>query len=143
MVALEERLEKHPFLKGVSADNIRLLAEDAIPMAFKPGDILFRQGNAASHLFLIENGTVAVGLLKKGKGGMAANLGKGEILGWSWAFPPYEWNFDAQARTHVETLALEAKPVMAKMERYPLLGYELMKHLACSLAKSLEAIRHP
>lgn len=144
MVVLEERLEKHRFLKGLSADNIRLLAEDAIPMAFKPGDILFRQGKTARHLFLIENGIVAVGFLKKGKECpvTVANLGKGENLGWSWAFPPYEWNFDAQAKTQVETLALESKPVLAKMERYPLLGYELMKHLACSLAKSLEATGH-
>ncbi|HJT24052.1 MAG TPA: cyclic nucleotide-binding domain-containing protein, partial [bacterium] len=137
-------LARHPFLRGVSGPNILLLAEDAVPMVFQPGESIFRQGQKAQYLFLVEKGTAAVGLLKKDKWGpvIISHVGKGGSLGWSWAFPPYRWKFDARAVTRVEALALEGKPVMAKLGRYPLLGYELMKHLAFSLSEGLEATRH-
>jgi CRP-like cAMP-binding protein len=144
MENIETRLARHPFLKGISGPNILLLAEDTIPMVFQPGEMLFRQGKKAQYLFLVEKGTVEVGLLKKDKWGpmVITHVDKGGNLGWSWAFSPYRWKFDARAKTRVETLALEGKPVMAKLGRYPLLGYELMKHLAFSLSKGLEATRH-
>jgi CRP/FNR family transcriptional regulator, cyclic AMP receptor protein len=143
MINIEERLAKHPFLRGISGPNILLLAEDAVPMVFKPGEMLFRRGKKAQYLFLVEKGTVAVGLLRDKKGPIAiTRAGKGGSLGWSWAFAPYRWKFDARAKTRVEVLALEGRPTLDKMGRYPLLGYELMKHLAFSLSQGLEATRH-
>ncbi len=144
MPNLEQRMTKHPFLRSIPGDNIRLLAEDTTPMIFKPGEMVFRRGMNANHLFLVEKGIVLVGLLKSESGGplTIATVTKGGSLGWSWAFEPYRWKFDAKAKTRVEVLALEGKPLLAKMGRYPLLGYELMSHLALSLSKGLEATRH-
>jgi len=140
---IEKRLAQHPFLRGVSGPNIQLLAEDAVPMVFKPGEIIFRRGKKAEFLYLVEKGTVAVGLLKEKKGPVTIlHAGKGENLGWSWAFAPYQWKFDARAKTRVEVIALEGRPLLDKMGRYPLLGYEVMRHLASSLSKGLEATRH-
>lgn len=144
MLTLEQKLLKHPFLRGVSTENIKLLAEDAVPMVFQPGEKIFMQGRKADYLFLVESGIVEVGLLtaRNGKETVITHVRKGGSLGWSWAFTPYRWKFDARAKTRVETLALEGKPVLAKMGRYPLLGYELMSHLAESLSKGLEGTRH-
>lgn len=141
---LEKRLSRHPFLKGLSADHINLLAENAVPMVFQPGEFIMRQGKKAEYLFLVEKGTVSLGLLKAGQGGpiTITTIGKGGNLGWSWAFEPYRWKFDARARTRVEILALEGRPTLMKMDRYPLLGYEMMKHLAFTLSQRLEATRH-
>lgn len=144
MLPLEQRLARHPFLRGVSGPNILMLAEDTVPMVFKPGEMLFRQGKKARYLFLVEKGIVEVGLLKKDKWGpvVITHVGKGGNLGWSWAFAPFKWKFDARAQTRVEVLALEGRPVMNKLGRYPLLGYEVMRQLAFSLSKTLEATRH-
>ena len=144
MPTIEERLAKHPFLKGISGPNILMLAEDAVPMVFQPGETLFHQGQKAHYLFLIEKGTVEVGLLRKDKNGpvVITHVGKGGSLGWSWAFAPFKWKFDARAQTRVETLALDGRPVMAKLGRYPLLGYEFMRQMAKSLSEGLEATRH-
>ena len=143
MIKIEESLARHPFLRGVSSPNILLLAEDAVPMVFKPGDMLFRRGKRAQYLYLVEKGTVAVGLLRDKKGPVTImNVGKGGSLGWSWAFAPYRWKFDAKAKTRVEVIALEGRPILDKMGRYPLLGFEVMRHLASSLSQGLEATRH-
>jgi len=145
MLNLEQKLLRHPFLRGISTDNIKLLAEDAVPMVFQPGEKIFIQGRKADYFFLVESGIVEVGLFTHRSNGqdlVITRAVKGGNLGWSWAFAPYRWKFDARAKTRVEVIALEGKPVLAKMGRYPLLGYELMGHLAGSLAKGLEATRH-
>jgi len=144
MPTLEQRLARHPFLRGISGENIKMLAEDAMPMVFQPGEKIFRQGRKADYLFLVESGIVELGLLNQryGKQIIISRIIKGGSLGWSWAFKPYRWKFDARAKTRVETLALDGRQVLSKMGRYPLLGYELMSHLAESLAQRLEATRH-
>jgi CRP-like cAMP-binding protein len=140
-MTLEKRLAQHPFLRSVSGDNVRLLAGDAVSLAFKPGERLFRRGQTAKYLFLIEKGRVQVGLRSKKSFIPIASLGAGDNLGWSWVFAPFKWKFEAVAQTSVEALALEGKPVVAQMGHYPLLGYELMKQLALSLSRGLEATR--
>ncbi len=144
MVSVEERLAKHPFLKGISGPNILMLAEDTVPMVFQPGEMLFHQGQKAHYLFLIEKGIVEVGILKGDKCGPVTitHVGKGGSLGWSWAFAPFTWKFDARAKERVETLALDGKPVMAKLGRYPMLGYEFMRQMSHSLSEALDATRH-
>ena len=143
MLNIEQRLARHPFLRGIPGENIRLIAEDAVLMVFKPGEMIMRQGRKAHYLYLIEKGKVALGLLKSETGPLTIqNLGKGDSLGWSWMFPPYKWKFDARAKTRVEILAIEGRPLSEKMGRYPLLGYELMKKMTQSLARRLEATRH-
>jgi CRP/FNR family cyclic AMP-dependent transcriptional regulator len=144
MAPIAKRLQMHPFLREVSADNILMLAEDAKPMVFQPGEWILRQGRKAHHLYLIERGIVELGLLTRGKGTplVLCNIHKGGSLGWSWAFPPYTLKFDAKAKTRVEALALDGRAVMGKCGLYPLLGYEIMKKLALSLSKRLESTRH-
>jgi len=138
---LESQLSKHPLMKGLSTENISLLAEDAIQMRFKKGETLFKQGQKADYLFLILEGKVTVGLKHRGEHLPITILHAGENLAWDWLFPPYKWEFEAQAMTDVAAIALEGKPVAAKMGRSPLLGYTLMRHLAQSLSNALTATR--
>ncbi|HVZ81543.1 MAG TPA: cyclic nucleotide-binding domain-containing protein [bacterium] len=144
MLTIVKRLQQHPFLRQVSAENILTLAEATHPVVFQPGEWIVRQGRKARSLYLIEKGVVELGLLTKGPGTplVISHIHKGGSLGWSWAFPPFKWKFDARAKTRVEALALDGRPVMDKCGLYPLLGYEVMKKLAESLAKRLEGTRH-
>jgi CRP/FNR family transcriptional regulator, cyclic AMP receptor protein len=141
MKSIEKTLARHPFMKDLSADNVNLLAENAVLMRFKEGQSLFKQGKTANYLFLIVKGKVTVGVQHRGYHLPITIVSKGGNLGWSWVFPPYRWIFEGRAQTNVEVIALEGKPTMDKMGRYPLLGYELMKKLALSLSKGLEATR--
>ncbi|HTA75982.1 MAG TPA: Crp/Fnr family transcriptional regulator [bacterium] len=141
MPTLEQKLASHPLMKGLSTLDINLLAEDAIPMNFKSGEMLFRQGQKDNYLFLIFQGRVTVGVKNRGEHLPISILHAGENLGWDWLFPPYKWEFEGRALTDVETIALEGKPVAAKMSHYPLLGFTLMRHLAFSLSNALTAAR--
>jgi len=68
-------------------------------------------------------------------------IGMGELLGWSWLFPPYRWAFGAAAAGPVEAFEFDGRAVRACCESDPALGYELTRRLALVVAKRLQATR--
>ena len=65
----------------------------------------------------------------------------GEILGWSWLLPPYQWKFNARAMESIRAIALDGKCLRTKCEENHDLGYELLKRFAQVIEKRLEATR--
>ena len=68
-------------------------------------------------------------------------LGEGDIVGWSWLFPPYKWHFDARADTETEALRIDGKSIRSKCEIDHDLGYELLKRFAGLIQQRLKAIK--
>jgi CRP-like cAMP-binding protein len=66
---------------------------------------------------------------------------RGELLGWSWLFPPYRWAFGAVAASPVEAFEFDARAVRACCASDPVLGYEVTRRLALVVAKRLQATR--
>ena len=68
-------------------------------------------------------------------------IGMGELLRWSWLFPPYRWAFGAMAASRVEAFEVDGRMVRARCASDPVLGYELTQRLAYVVAKRLHATR--
>jgi CRP-like cAMP-binding protein len=68
-------------------------------------------------------------------------IGMGELLGWSWLFPPYRWAFGAVAATPVEAFEFDAPAVRAACAADAVLGYEFSHRISRVLAKRLQATR--
>jgi CRP/FNR family transcriptional regulator, cyclic AMP receptor protein len=68
-------------------------------------------------------------------------IGPGEILGWSWLFPPYRWHFDGRAVEGTRAIAFDAKCLRLKCEEDHDLGYELVKQFAHVMMERLQATR--
>ena len=68
-------------------------------------------------------------------------IGMGELLGWSWLFPPFKWAFGAVAATAVEAFEFDASAVRDRCAADPALGYELNQRITEVLAKRLRATR--
>ncbi len=68
-------------------------------------------------------------------------LGPGEVVGWSWLFPPYRWHFDAVALEPVRAVALDGLCLHAKCEENPRLGFDLTRRFAGVLVDRLQATR--
>ena len=67
--------------------------------------------------------------------------GEDKILGWSWIFPPYTWQFSARAVETTRAIALDARCLRGKCEENPALGYELMKRFSAIGARRLQRTR--
>jgi CRP/FNR family transcriptional regulator, cyclic AMP receptor protein len=137
-----EALAAHPFLHGLSHDHLAVLADTACDVTFPARHRLFEDGGSANRFWLLQSGHVTLDLHVPGQGRMKIEtIGMGELLGWSWLFPPYRWAFGAVAASPVEAFEFDARAVRGCCESDPALGYELTTRLARVLARRLQATR--
>jgi|SRR5579859_5157771 len=135
-------LATHPFLHGISRDHLAVLALAASDVMFPAGHRLFEDGGHANHFWLVQSGHVTLDLHVPGQGRMKIeSIGMGELLGWSWLFPPYQWAFGAVAVTPVEAFEFSAPVVRDSCSSDPELGYQLTTRLARVVARRLQATR--
>jgi CRP-like cAMP-binding protein len=142
METLDDLLAQHHFFQGLNAEDLKFLAGCAANVHFDAGQYLLREGEAAEHFYAIRDGTVAVEIHAPERGAVVVQtVGPGEILGWSWLFPPFRWQFDARAREGVRATRFDGACVRKKCDTNPALGYEMMKRLAYLVSQRLEATR--
>ncbi len=92
---LEAQVAAHPFLIGMSEHHIRLLADCAMGSRFRAGEVIFGENEPANRFYLIERGRVALESSTLDESVKIDEIGDGDLLGWSWLFPPYVWHFMA------------------------------------------------
>jgi CRP-like cAMP-binding protein len=138
---LEAAVAAHPFLIGISPHHIRLLADCAMRSQFTAGQIVFLKGETANRFYLIERGRVALES-SAGDGVVRVDeVGPGDLLGWSWIFPPYVWHFDARATEPTTAIFLSGTMLRDYCELDPALGYELFKRMSEVMTRRLQAAR--
>jgi CRP/FNR family transcriptional regulator, cyclic AMP receptor protein len=135
-------LATHPFLRGMGADQLGILAEAACDVRFPARYRLFEDGSNATRFWLIQCGHVSLDLQVPGEGPVVIEtIGMGELLGWSWLFPPYKWAFGAVAATAVEAFEFDVPAVRDCCAADPVFRYELNQRITGVLAKRLRATR--
>jgi len=140
---LKNDIAAAPFLKGMSHRQVEILASCARRTHFNEGKTIFRQGETANCFYLIEEGVVdLVAATKSGERKIVAGrIGPGEVLGWSWLFPPYEWQFTARASWKTSAIFFYATVLREHCETDPSLGFELFKRMAAEMVKRLQSAR--
>jgi CRP-like cAMP-binding protein len=138
----EQVLAEHPFFKDLSRPHLDTVVGCVANVVFQPGEFVFREGEAADRFFLVREGKVAVEVFVPNKGPVTIEtIEGGEVLGWSWLFPPYKSRFDARALNAVRALSLDGACLRTKCENDPVLGYELLKRFTALVVSRLEATR--
>lgn len=142
MHTLEPLLAQHPFFRDLAPRYLQLVVSCAANVRFKAGELLFREGADANQFYLIRHGTVALQVFVPQRGPLTiATVAAGEVLGWSWLFPPYRWHFDAQALELVRAIAFDGQCLRGKCEEDHDLGYALMQRFAQVMLQRLQATR--
>jgi len=135
-------LAAHPFLHGVSPDHLAVLARAASDVTFPAGHRFFEGGGHAACFWLIQSGHVTVDVDVPGRGPVPIDsIGIGQLVGWSWLFPPFIWAFGAVAASPVEAFEFDARTVRAWCASDPALGYEVTRRVAEVLTKRLKSTR--
>jgi CRP/FNR family transcriptional regulator, cyclic AMP receptor protein len=136
------RVALHPFLAGMNRTQLALLTDCAMPVHFKKGQTIFREGEMANRFYLIESGKVVLesgdGL---GKPVLIETIGAGDLLGWSWMFPPYTWRFTARAAEPTAAIFFYGTILREYCERDHSLGFELFKRMAPVMIKRMQNAR--
>jgi len=135
-------LREHPFLRGFTRDHIDFMVSCASNVRFKEGDFLIREGEVADYTTLIREGTVSLEIYVPGPGiQRVESLGAGDIVGYSWLFPPSRWNLDARALTDGRGLRFDGTCLRRKMEEDHHFGYELSVRLLRNLTSRLDRVQ--
>jgi CRP-like cAMP-binding protein len=111
-------------------------------VSFPEDTRIFEPGGTADRFWVIRSGAVSldqqVTTLQRVT---VASLGSGDLLGWSWLFPPHQWDFGAVAFSPVRAYEFDAAAVLALCEEDPQLGLILVRSVAEILAYRLETTR--
>ena len=89
---IEQSIREHPLFVGIKPEHLALILGHARQVEFGPGETLFREMAPANQLFLLTAGTVELSASNGPDREVSIQrLGPGEALGWSWLFPPFQW----------------------------------------------------
>jgi CRP-like cAMP-binding protein len=142
VMTLDSIAADHPFLKGFTAEHLELLSANALPVHFRGGEVIFREGEMANRFYLMTKGAVVLETYTKDRGcALVDKIGAGDVLGWSWLFPPYYWRMDARAVEPTEAIFFYGTRLRHEAEQNHDLGYELMRRMAAVAIQRLQAAR--
>ena len=140
--SIENLLQQHSFFEGLEPDYIKLIAGCGSNVRINPGDYIFKEGGEADNFYIIRHGKVAMEISHPVRGPITIEtIGEGDVLGWSWLYPPYKWFLDARAIELVRAVAIDGKCLRGKCEDDPNLGFELMKRFSKIIAERLQGTR--
>ncbi len=140
--SISTRVALHPFLAGMNPTQLALLTDCAMASHFKKGQTILREGELANRFYLIDSGKVVLESGEAfGEPVIIETIGPGDLLGWSWMFPPYVWHFTARAVEPTEAVFFYGTILREYCERDPNLGYELFKRITPVMMKRLQSAR--
>jgi CRP/FNR family transcriptional regulator, cyclic AMP receptor protein len=142
MQTLEDLIAAAPVFAGLGDTLLGVIAGCAVNARFAAGERLFGEGEPAERFFLIREGAIALETHAPGRGALVIEtLHARDVVGWSWLFEPYRWQFDGRAIEPTAVVAFDGACLRGKCETDHELGYQLMRRFAASLIERLQATR--
>jgi CRP/FNR family cyclic AMP-dependent transcriptional regulator len=139
---IAELLVEASVFEGLREEQLQLIAGCGKIAAAEAGESLFREGDDAEVFYLVRHGRLALELHMPGRGELTISThGPGELVGWSWLFPPYRWHLDGRVVERLSAVVFDGACLRGKAEADHELGYELMKRFAAQMVERLQATR--
>jgi len=142
MEPMSVRVALHPFLAGMNRTHLALLTDCAVSAEFAPGEVILREGELATRVYLLETGGVNLEAKAHRHNPVVIDaIGAGDLLGWSSMFPPYVWHFTARAVEPTRAIFFCGEILRKYCLRDQLLGYELLKRMMPVMIKRMQRAR--
>lgn len=140
--SIRDLIESHPFFEGLDPEHVRTLSGCGRNRAFPVEGHLCREGEPADVFYIIRRGRVGLEAALPDRGRVVIDSAEvGDVVGASWMFPPYRWQFDARAMEPVGVVELDAVCLRGKCDDDPELGYDLMKRFAAVFVRRMASAR--
>ena len=131
--SLASRVTRHPLLAGMDQKQLALLADSAMAVEFKKGEVIFREGELADRFFLFEPGKVIT----------KSSAGPGDpMLGWLGISPPHTCSCTAVAVEPTTAIFFYQTLLREYCEKDHSLGYELLKRFSLMMYQCGQATRN-
>jgi CRP-like cAMP-binding protein len=138
--SLQAQVAAHPFFIGMSEHHLRLLADCAMKIRFEAGQTIFQEGESANRFYLIEQGEVALrSAARESEPVIIDTVRLGDLLGWSWIFPPHVWHFSARAVHPTSAIFFYGTILREYCEEDHTLGYQLFRRMSEVMTRRLQS----
>ncbi|TVP53967.1 MAG: cyclic nucleotide-binding domain-containing protein [Halomonadaceae bacterium] len=137
-------LQNVPVFGGITADNLALLLEQGNQQAFHQGEYLFREGDPAQMLYVLESGCVQVLKQRKDQQCLLRRLESGDCLGEMALIDLFPRSASALAETDSNLLSLPPEALMRlyqqDLEQFTLIQMNLARELSRRLRHANEKL---
>jgi CRP-like cAMP-binding protein len=139
---IEALLAEHSFFKDMNDSYRALIAGCGKNVRFDPEQLIARTDDPANEFFAIRHGRASIEIHSPERGSLILQtVEAGDIVGWSWLFPPHRWTFDVRAVEQVRAISFDGECLRGKCARDPAMGYDFMKRFAQVFMQRLQAAR--
>ncbi|GLZ27921.1 hypothetical protein Lesp02_01110 [Lentzea sp. NBRC 105346] len=136
------KLDVLPLLARLTHSQRAAVAGVSRIETYEAGTRLFEEGGLADQCWVILAGCVMVDTQVPGRGRVVLqSIGPGELLGWSWLLPPYQWHFGATVVSPTRAVVVDTQALRMLADEDPALGYQLSQILLEALLNRLQATR--
>jgi CRP/FNR family transcriptional regulator, cyclic AMP receptor protein len=142
MRTVDELLADIPGFDALGPAHREFVAGCARNRVIRAGDYVMREGEEANTFFVIRRGAVAIETYAPQSGPQVIEtLETGDLLGWSWLFPPYRSAFDVRAVKDSHMIEFDGECMRGKIESDTVLGVQLYRIFAGVILQRLQAAR--
>ena len=135
-------LHRFPYFAGVNEwilEDIAALSEERVA---RTGEVLFRDGEPASHLYFVIEGEVDL-RYPSGPGQYTTvdTAVAGDLMAWSAVVEPHVIRAMAVVRKNARLVAIKGPELCELMNEDPVLGRGLSSHVAAAAGERLKGVR--
>lgn len=132
-----------PFLHGMEWRHLESMAACALRAHFDVGDVIFNTGEPANRFYLLTSGRVVLESERDdGTHFIVQTIEAGDVLGWSWLFPPFQWRFTARAVEPVDAIFFHGIRLRETAEQNPEFGCDMLRRVSNVLLSRLQSTRN-
>jgi CRP-like cAMP-binding protein len=125
--------------KGIASHIIDEIAQLAVEEVYPAGTVIFKRGDFADSLYVLEDGRVD--LLLRGKKRFAYPLQHpGYVFGWSALVEPNRYTATAECIEESKVIKLDGTRLLHVFEKHPSEGLTIMKRFAGVIGMRLDII---
>ncbi len=129
-------------MSGVSEATLSELASICETKTYETGEIIYREHDASTQLFIVHTGQVDVQyMMPNGKRETVDTCLKGDYLVWSALVQPHRTTSIGICRAKAELLAFDGVKMRALCERDTVFGFRMMSLIAQVIRRRLQAAR--
>jgi len=114
-------------------------------LTLSPGAVLFRLGEEATNLYLIERGLIALAMPMQIAGHQEDVLiderVAGQTVGWSTVIPPHRFTLNATAPVKTELIVFPREKLLSHFTTRPRVGYVVSQNVAVIVGQRLQVFQ--
>ena len=126
-----EKVTKAALFQGLSEEEIKKVLSIGQVKNCNPGDVVFKEGDEAVHIYIVEDGKLAIQTAEKQT---VYTASAGDTLGWSTLISPYKRTASAVALDKARVVIIDQAKLQEFCEKNLPIGYKITRNVGRMIA---------